>query len=171
MNDLAEAGALSATEAERSASVDGRSVAFLAAIAGCVMVSVGFFLPWLTGEGVFELRSFSGMELATLLHERGLGLDDSVLVSAGPLLLYLSPASAAAALAGIVSGRVLGIPAALLRMLVLGSSVYTISCLTAVALLAALPIASVDPYLGRPDWGFGVVAAGPLLILYGSRLR
>jgi hypothetical protein len=133
-------------------------------LAGCALVFAGFFLPWLRGDGAFALRSFSGLELAALLHNVVAAL------RVGPpalalLLLYLLPAAAAGAAVLSALSRRWQLAPAVERLAVGASGAYALVLLAAVLLAGVLPGSAAVQQLGPPSWGFGATALGALLLL------
>lgn len=124
---------------------------------------VAFFLPWMAGEDVFALRTFTGFDLARLVRNfeiTATSTPETSRVRAGAVALYLLPALA-------INGAVLHQLRSFnshLRLPAIGAMVvaigYGVLVLTTVLLFSFVAINDFEKYVGAPRAGFYLSAAG-----------
>jgi len=132
-----------------------------------MLVVAGFFLPWVQGDGVFALRTFSGFGLARDLHTITSSIETVTGGSLTPLLFYIAPAGAV----GIAVYTALAGVSALSRMLSTGVGVYALALAVLVLVIAMTPVTDATRLLGTPSWGLGVTVAGGALLVAGGLRR
>jgi hypothetical protein len=135
----------------------------------CLLLALGFFLPWVEGANILDFRSFSGFDLARLVRnfEINAGTDTGLgKLRATALALYLVPALGvnAAMLECLAWVRTDARPAARWASLVAGA--YSAAVLGAVLVLSQVPLNDFEQVVGAPAWGFAVVALGAALFVW-----
>jgi hypothetical protein len=136
------------------------------AIGACGLIVLGFFLPWLEGAGIMDLRSFSGFDLARLARNFEIAADSEAgagRIRATALALYLVPALAINAAIFEASTFRLRETLPMARLACLTAGVYAVVVLAAVLLLSQAPFNGFELVAGTPAWGFVVTAAGAVL--------
>jgi hypothetical protein len=135
-----------------------------------VLVSLGFFLPWLEGSAEFASRDFSGFDLARLVRNfRIVASSSSEAGGAGliAIALYAMPAlainGAAMSLVPIVrrGAQVIALSAA---------AAYAFAILLAALALSRLTWTDLGPVLGRPLAGFFISALGAVTLASSATL-
>jgi hypothetical protein len=140
---------------------DARRIALT--IGACALIALGFFLPWVEGADLMDLRSFSGFDLARLVRNFEINADSEAglgQLRATALSLYLVPALAinAAVIECMSAGTPTLGPAGRLAALV--SGVYVLLVLAVVLFLAQVPVNHFEVVVGTPSWGFAATAIG-----------
>ena len=133
-------------------------------LAGAVLIVAGFFLPWLQGDGVFAMRTFSGFDFATVAHNVVRGMAVSSTQSLAPALFYFAPAAAI----GVASYATLAPGSGPGRLAALTVGCYTLCLVIAALVLALTPISQATRLLGPPSWGLMVTALGALTLVVAA---
>lgn len=148
----------------------------IASIAGAALVAAAFFLPWMGGQDVFELRTFSGFDLARLV--RNFEITASSTQETGQIrlvavALYLVPALAInGAVLHQVQARAVQFHSASIVAL-LAAATYGAFILAAVLFLAIVPVNDFEQYVGWPRVGsyLALVGLGTLAFAAWAELR
>lgn len=135
----------------------------IASAAGAVAVTVAFFLPWLAGEDVFELRTFSGFDLARLIRNfeiTATSTEETGQFRLAAVALYLVPALAInGAVLHQLQGYTPHLRSASYAAMML-ALVYGLLALGGLLFLAAVQVNDFERYAGWPRAGFYLTLGG-----------
>jgi hypothetical protein len=136
-----------------------------AAVAGLLLAAAGFlWLPWAAGSGPLAGRSFTGVELARLVHNADALIDEA---AGGPvavplaLALYGVPVTAVAAVVVLLGAAWTSSPAGALRAAAAAGALVALMSAVTIVLLVAGPAGDNLDQMPR---------AGALLGLAGGML-
>lgn len=138
---------------------------------GALAVAAAFFLPWLAGEDVFELRTFSGFDLARLVRNfeiTATSSDESDRIRLVAAALYLVPALAInAAVLHALQLRAAGLRGVSIGAMVVAAA-YGTFILATLLVLAFVPMNDFEQYVGWPRAGFYLTVSGLLALVAGA---
>lgn len=164
------ASAAAVTERRRDAL--GAAIAPAIAVGAAALVLAAFFLPWMTGDGPFSLRTFSGFDFARLVRNFEITSDttsSSAQVRGVAVALYLLPAVAvnAAMLRLCATLRMLDRRAAAWALI--GAAAYILAMQALLLFLSLVPVNDFAPSVGLPRPGFALTAAGAAVLAWLGR--
>jgi hypothetical protein len=144
--------------------VSGSVIAWRALSAGAAaLICWAFFLPWMNGDGPFDLRSFSGFDFARLVRNFEITTDTQsslAQVRASAIALYLVPALAVNAAAIHLAAPMLALPARYAGWALMIAAVYAGAMLLLVLTFSLVPLNDLAEALGSPRAGFALTGVG-----------
>jgi hypothetical protein len=153
--------------------VDSGDIAYRAlSVSAALMICWGFFLPWMSGDGPFDLRSFSGFDFARLVRNFEITTDTQsslAQVRASAVALYLVPALAVNAAAVHAIAPILALPGRYAGWALTVAAIYAAAMLALVLVFSVVPLNDLAPAIGWPRVGFALSAAGAAMMFVAGR--
>lgn len=143
-------------------------------VAAAAIICRGFFLPWMHGDGPFDLRSFSGFDFARLVRNFEITTDTQsslAQVRASAIALYLLPALAVNAAAVHVAAPVLALPGRYAAWALRIAAGYAAALLLLVLTFSIVPVNDLASALSWPRMGFALTAAGAAMLWVAARVE
>jgi hypothetical protein len=143
-------------------------------VGAAAIIAWAFFLPWMQGDGPFELRSFSGFDFARLVRNFEITTDTQsslAQVRASAIALYLVPALAVNAAAVHVAAPLLALSARYAGWTLMIAAVYAAAMLALILGFSIVPLNDLAPTLGWPRVGFALTGAGVAMLAVVARLE
>lgn len=147
-------------------------LATMATIAGAVLITSGFFLPWMAGSGPFGERTFSGADFARLVRMFEITSDSETSLAqlrGTAIAMYLVPALALNAAVMHICAPFTGVGARFLRWCAGSAGGYALGVLLLLLFLSIVPINDFAGVVGLPRAGFALTAAGAAVLLAAAR--
>ena len=140
--------------------------------AAAALICWAFFLPWMHGDGPFDLRSFSGFDFARLVRNFEITTDtqsSQAQVRASAIALYLVPALAVNAAAIHLAAPMLALPARYAGWALMLAAIYAGAMLALVLTFSLIPLNDLADAVGAPRLGFALTAAGVVALFVAAR--
>ena len=136
-------------------------------IFAAALIVAAFFLPWMNGEGPFQLRAFSGFDFARLIRNFEVAVDTApagAQVRGTAVALYLVPAFAVNAAVLHLIAPVVAARERLIGWALLVSGAYALAMLALLLFMSLVPLTAFERTVGPPSSGFALSVVGGLLL-------
>jgi hypothetical protein len=138
-----------------------------ASIGAAALVLVAFFLPWMSGEGPFGLRSFTGADFARLIRNFEITVDSTqsgAQVRGAAIAIYLVPALAVNGAAIHTLSAALTLPRALTAWALAAGALFPMVILALLTFLSLVPVNDFAGVVGAPAAGYWLTWAGAIVL-------
>ena len=140
----------------------------LLSLGACLLIVIGFFLPWMEGSNELSHRGFSGFDFARLIRNfeiTAASESETGRIRAAAFLLYLMPALAVnAAVLTALAGK-FGIPGRVAAASVMVAGLYGLVVLGVLYFLSVVQLNDFAGVVGAPRYGFLLSALGSAVLL------